>query len=77
MVFLVDFIARGLGWGVTIGASFWVVFGLGAVCGPFVAGWLGDRIGFGRGLSIRRCSNTKSYTTSIIAMIAGMEKRLT
>ena len=52
MVFLVDFIARGLGWGVTVGASFWVVFGVGAVCGPFVAGWLGDRIGFGRALSV-------------------------
>ena len=52
MVFLVDFIARGLGWGVTVGATFWVVFGIGAVCGPFVAGWLGDRIGFGRALSV-------------------------
>jgi predicted MFS family arabinose efflux permease len=52
MVFLVDFIARGLGWGVTVGATFWVVYGLGAVCGPFVAGWLGDRIGFGPALSV-------------------------
>ena len=52
MVFFVDFIARGLGWGVTVGAGFWVVYGIGAVCGPFVAGWLGDRIGFGRALSV-------------------------
>ena len=52
MVFLVDFIARGLGWGVTVGATFWVVYGLGAVCGPFAAGWLGDRIGFASALSV-------------------------
>ena len=52
MVFFVDFIARGLGWGVTVGAGFWVVYGVGAVCGPFIAGWLGDRIGFGRALSV-------------------------
>ena len=29
-----------------------MVFGVGAVFGPFVAGWLGDRIGFGRALSV-------------------------
>lgn len=52
MVFLVDFVARGLGWGVATGAVFWVLFGLGAVAGPFAAGWLGDRQGFARGLSI-------------------------
>jgi predicted MFS family arabinose efflux permease len=52
MVFFVDFIARGLGWGVTVGAGFWVVYGIGAVCGPFIAGWLGDRIGFGPALSV-------------------------
>ena len=52
MVFLVDFIARGLGWGVTVGSTFWVVYGLGAVCGPFAAGWLGDRIGFAPALSV-------------------------
>ena len=52
MVFLVDFVARGLGWGVGTGAVFWVLYGLGAVAGPFAAGWLGDRLGFARALSI-------------------------
>jgi predicted MFS family arabinose efflux permease len=52
MVFFVDFVARGLGRGVEVGASFWVVYGLGAVAGPFAAGWLGDRIGFARSLSL-------------------------
>ncbi|MFL5337318.1 MAG: YbfB/YjiJ family MFS transporter [Geminicoccaceae bacterium] len=52
MVFFVDFVARGLGWGVSAGAAFWVLYGLGAVAGPFAAGWLGDRLGFARALSI-------------------------
>jgi predicted MFS family arabinose efflux permease len=52
MVFLVDFIARGLGRGVAIGAWHWVLFGLGASAGPVLAGFLGDRIGFGPALRI-------------------------
>jgi predicted MFS family arabinose efflux permease len=46
MVFLVDFIARGLGQGLTVGARYWVVFGLGAVGGPMLAGFAADRTGF-------------------------------
>ena len=46
MVFLVDFIARGLGQGLAIGAAYWVVFGLGATIGPVLAGTIADRIGF-------------------------------
>ncbi|MCH7479716.1 MAG: YbfB/YjiJ family MFS transporter [SAR324 cluster bacterium] len=46
MVFLVDFIARGLGQGLAIGARYWVLFGLGATVGPILAGHLADRIGF-------------------------------
>jgi predicted MFS family arabinose efflux permease len=46
MVFLVDFIARGLGQGLTLGARYWVIFGLGAVGGPMLAGLAADRIGF-------------------------------
>jgi predicted MFS family arabinose efflux permease len=45
MVFLVDFIARGLGRGVAVGARYWVAFGLGAVFGPMLAGLAADRIG--------------------------------
>ena len=52
MVFFVDFIARGLGWGVTAGAGFWAVYGMGAILGPFAAGWLGDTIGFARALPV-------------------------
>ncbi|MGF1609804.1 MAG: YbfB/YjiJ family MFS transporter [Kiloniellales bacterium] len=47
MVFLVDFVARGLDQGIASGARYWVLFGLGAMAGPVLAGRLADRIGFG------------------------------
>lgn len=50
MVFLVDYIARGLGWGIATGGNYWVLFGLGAIAGPLIGGPLGDRIGFGLAL---------------------------
>lgn len=46
MIFLVDFIARGLGQGVKVGAEFWVAFGLSATVGPLLSGHVADRIGF-------------------------------
>jgi predicted MFS family arabinose efflux permease len=46
MVFLVDFIARGLGRGLAAGAQYWVIFGAGALVGPLAGGYLGDRVGF-------------------------------
>lgn len=52
MVFLVDFVARGLGRGLDIGGQYWVVFGIGAVVGPMLAGHLADRIGFRRALRL-------------------------
>jgi len=52
MVFLVDFVARGLGQGLQAGAACWVLFGLGALAGPIVSGHLADRIGFGPALRV-------------------------
>lgn len=46
MVFLVDYVARGLQWGAHWGAMVWVVYGIGAILGPMVYGGLADRIGF-------------------------------
>ncbi len=46
MVFLVDYIARGLDWGLALGANYWVLFGLGAIVGPVLFGHLADRTGF-------------------------------
>lgn len=42
MVFLVDFVARGLGDGLASATQFWVLFGLGAVVGPLIAGRAAD-----------------------------------
>jgi predicted MFS family arabinose efflux permease len=46
MVFLVDFVARGLGRGLHAGAVDWIIFGAGALVGPLIGGHAGDRIGF-------------------------------
>jgi predicted MFS family arabinose efflux permease len=52
MIFLVDFVARGMGQGLQVGAQYWVLFGIGATVGPLLAGVLADRIGFGRALRL-------------------------
>jgi predicted MFS family arabinose efflux permease len=52
MVFLVDFVARGLHAGLDAGGRYWVVFGIGAMLGPVLAGALADRIGFRRALRV-------------------------
>lgn len=52
MIFLVDFVVRGLDRGLAAGAQYWVVFGLGAMVGPVLSGHLADRIGFGPALRV-------------------------
>jgi predicted MFS family arabinose efflux permease len=52
MIFLVDFVARGLGQGLHTGAEYWVLFGLGAIVGPVLSGHLADLIGFGPALRL-------------------------
>ena len=47
-VFWVDYIARGLGRGLAEGGSFWVLYGVGALCGPILAGLLAEKLGFHR-----------------------------
>jgi predicted MFS family arabinose efflux permease len=47
MIFLVDFVARGMGQGVQVGSELWVVFGVAATLGPLATGRLADRLGFG------------------------------
>jgi predicted MFS family arabinose efflux permease len=53
MIFLVDFVARGLGQGLVTGAQYWVLFGVGAMIVPLAAGRVADRIGFAAAL---RCA---------------------
>ncbi len=50
MVFLVDYVARGLGQGIAAGSAYWVLYGLGAIVGPLLTGHLADRAGFGPAL---------------------------
>lgn len=45
MVFLVDYVARGLGAGSHIGALIWVMYGIGAIIGPVSYGFLADKLG--------------------------------
>ncbi|MGE5202820.1 MAG: YbfB/YjiJ family MFS transporter [Acidobacteriota bacterium] len=49
-IFWADFVTRELGQGAAIGNATWLLFGLGAVFGPSLAGALGDRIGLSRAL---------------------------
>jgi predicted MFS family arabinose efflux permease len=49
-IFWVDFITRELGLGAASGAFNWLLFGLGAIAGPFAAGLMGDRLGLGAAL---------------------------
>ncbi len=69
MVFLVDFVARGLGRGVDAGAGYWVLFGLGALVGPVLAGRLADRIGFGRAL--RTALLVQAAAVTLLALTTG------
>lgn len=52
MVFLVDFVARGLGQGIAAGSYYWVLYGIGAVIGPLLSGHLADRAGFAAALRV-------------------------
>ena len=45
MVFLVDYVARGLGDGPQVGAMIWVMYGLGSIIGPVTYGYLADKLG--------------------------------
>lgn len=45
MVFLVDYVTRGLGAGPHVGALIWVMYGLGAIVGPVSYGFLADQLG--------------------------------
>jgi predicted MFS family arabinose efflux permease len=42
-IFWVDYLARGLGLGLTSGGRYWVLLGIGAATGPFLLGTIADR----------------------------------
>jgi predicted MFS family arabinose efflux permease len=65
MIFLVDFVARGLGRGLVMGARYWVLFGIGAILGPLATGRVADRIGFASAL---RCA--LAVQAGLVALLA-------
>ncbi len=68
MIFLVDFVARGLGQGVAVGAEYWVLFGLGAMAGPLLSGYLADRVGFGRALRLAYAIQTAAVALPALGL---------
>ena len=52
MVFLVDYVARGLNAGSHQGAVVWIMYGLGAIAGPVTYGFLADRLGAQPGMRV-------------------------
>jgi predicted MFS family arabinose efflux permease len=69
MVFLVDFVARALGRGLDVGGRYWVVFGVGAMLGPVLAGAVADRIGFGP--AMRLAFAVQALLIGVLALSAG------
>ncbi|MDI3357791.1 MFS transporter [Pseudomonas sp. UYIF39] len=50
MVFLVDYVARGLDAGTHVASLVWVMYGVGAIFGPMVYGMLADQLGARRSI---------------------------
>jgi predicted MFS family arabinose efflux permease len=66
MVFLVVFVAHGLGQGLGVGAAYWVLFGVGAALGPMLAGYLADRIGFSWALRLAFGAQTVAVVLAVL-----------
>ncbi len=73
ILFLADFVARGLGQGIAAGASLWAILGAGALVGPMAAGVLADRIGEAAGLRWLWVAQILAYV--LLAWPAGMAGR--
>jgi predicted MFS family arabinose efflux permease len=52
MMFLVDYVARGLGHGTGLGAAAWIAYGVGAMAGPVLYGMAADRWGARRSMVV-------------------------
>ncbi|MEN5303346.1 MULTISPECIES: YbfB/YjiJ family MFS transporter [unclassified Pseudomonas] len=52
MMFLVDYVSRGLGAGTHAGAVIWALYGLGAIAGPVSYGFMADHLGARAGIRL-------------------------
>lgn len=68
MLFLVDFIARGLHRGATSGSKFWVLYGMGAMIGPPLYGLCADRMG--ARLALRVILSIQAIAVALLAWTA-------
>ncbi|QVW25400.1 YbfB/YjiJ family MFS transporter [Pseudomonas hormoni] len=66
MVFLVDYVARGLGAGSHVGALIWVMYGVGAIIGPVSYGFLADKLG--ARLSIRLVLAVQALAVGLLSI---------
>jgi predicted MFS family arabinose efflux permease len=64
MVFLVDYMTRGLGLSAHAGAVIWVMYGVGAILGPVIYGVLADRLGARN--SIRLVLTVQAVTVALL-----------
>jgi len=71
MLFLVDYVARGLGRGLAAGAFDWVIFGMAAVFGPMLAGHVADRIGFRAALRLAFCAQAAAVALPVFTSGSG------
>lgn len=66
MVFLVDYVARGLSAGAHVGALIWILYGIGAIVGPVSYGFLADKLG--ASLSIRWVLAVQAITLILLSV---------
>lgn len=71
MIFLVDYVVRGLGRGMAAGAACWVAFGIGAMLGPTAAGMLADRIGFRAALRMVLLAEAVAVAVPLVSTAPG------
>ncbi|MGH7102070.1 MAG: YbfB/YjiJ family MFS transporter [Acetobacteraceae bacterium] len=69
MIFLVDFIARGLEKGLGVGSEYWILFGVSAAIGPVVTGHLADRVGFR--LALRAAFLIEAASVGVLVFSSG------
>lgn len=73
MLFLVDYVARGLGHGTQLGAAAWVAYGVGAMAGPVLYGMAADRWGARRAIVVAMAVQAVAAVgLALVSQVAGL-----